>query len=163
MKKAFILLTSLLLPLGLPAQEVQTLSLEDCRQMAVAASRDLEQARIDVQMAGYDRKIALANYFPNVSATGAYLYNNRDIALVSESGEERRRFANGVLSQMDRAYLAAVQTYNRLLAQRNKMLKDGNVDWDLMDVFDARMAAAAQPAYEARTRLAEDLRPVIQS
>ena len=60
-------------------------------------------------------------------------------------------------------YLAAVQTYNRLLAQRNKMLKDGNVDWELMDVFDARMAAAAQPAYEARKRFAEDLRPVIQS
>ena len=85
-----------------------------------------------------------------------------DIALVSESGEERRRFANGVLSQMDRAYLAAVQTYNRLLAQRNKALKDGNVDWDLMEVFDARMAAAAQPVHEARRRLAEDLRPVIQ-
>ena len=85
-----------------------------------------------------------------------------DIALVSESGEERRRFANGVLSQMDRAYLAAVQTYNRLLAQRNRMLKDGNVDWDLMDVFDARMAAAAQPVHAARKRLAEDLRPVIQ-
>ena len=48
-----------------------------------------------------------------------------DIALVSESGEERRRFANGVLSQMDRAYLAAVQTYNRLLAQRNKCSRTG--------------------------------------
>ena len=77
-----------------------------------------------------------------------------DIALVSESGEERRRFVNGVLSQMDRSYLAAIQTYNRLLAQRNKMLKDGNVDWDLMAVFDARMAAAAQPVFEARKRLA---------
>ena len=86
-----------------------------------------------------------------------------DISLVSESGEERRRFANGVLSQMDRSYLAAVQTYNRLLAQRNKMLKDGSVDWDLMAVFDARMAAAAVPVFEGRKRLAEDLRPVIQS
>ena len=84
-----------------------------------------------------------------------------DISLVSESGEERRRFANGVLSQMDRSYLAAVQTYNRLLSQRNKMLKDGSVDWDLMAVFDARMAAAAVPVYEARKRLAEDLVPVI--
>ena len=71
-----------------------------------------------------------------------------DIALVSDSGEERRRFANGVLSQMDRSYLAAVQTYNRLLAQRNKMLKDGSVDWDLMEVFDTRMEAAALPVYE---------------
>ena len=86
-----------------------------------------------------------------------------DITLVSESGEERRRFANGVLSQMDRNYLAAVQTYNRLLSQRNRLLKEGPVDWDLMDVFDARMAAAAVPVFEARKRLAEDLVPVIGS
>ena len=86
-----------------------------------------------------------------------------DIALVSESGEERRRFANGVLSQMDRGYLAALQTYNRLLAQRNRMLKDGAVDPELMEVFDARMAAAAAPVHEARKRLAEELGPVIQS
>jgi DNA replication and repair protein RecF len=86
-----------------------------------------------------------------------------DITLVSESGEERRRFANGVLSQMDRNYLAAVQTYNRLLSQRNRLLKEGQVDWDLMGVFDARMAAAAVPVFEARKRLAEDLVPVIGS
>ena len=86
-----------------------------------------------------------------------------DISLVSESGEERRRFANGVLSQMDRGYLAAVQSYNRLLAQRNKMLKDGSVDGDLMAVFDARMAAAAVPVYEGRKRLASELQPVIQA
>ena len=86
-----------------------------------------------------------------------------DIALVSDSGEERRRFANGVLSQMDRSYLAAVQTYNRLLAQRNKMLKDGPVDWDLMEVFDSRMEAAALPVYEARKRFTEELKPVIRS
>ena len=86
-----------------------------------------------------------------------------DSSLVSESGEERRRFANGVLSQMDRSYLAAVQTYNRLLSQRNRMLKEGAPDRDLLAVFDARMAAAAAPVHEARRRLAGQLRPVIQS
>lgn len=98
MKKIIILLSSILLPLGVMAQEARTLTLEDCRQMAVAASRDLEQARLDVEMAGYDRKIALANYFPNISATGAYLYNNRDIALVSDSQSEMLRNA-GTLMQ----------------------------------------------------------------
>lgn len=86
-----------------------------------------------------------------------------DNSLVSESGEERRRFANAVLSQMDRSYLAAVQTYNRLLGQRNRMLKDGRVDSDLLAVFDTRMAAAAVPVHEGRSRLAESLRPVVQS
>ena len=46
-----------------------------------------------------------------------------DISMVSDSGEERRRFVNSVLSQMDREYMTALQQYNRLLLQRNKMLK----------------------------------------
>ena len=117
MKKVSILLTALLLPLGLPAQEVQTLSLEDCRQMAVAASRDLEQARIDVQMAGYDRKIALANYFPNVSATGAYLYNNRDIALVSDSQSELLRNAGTLMQNQLNA--GAANAIGQLSTQMN--------------------------------------------
>ena len=84
-----------------------------------------------------------------------------DIALVSESGEERRRLSNAVLSQMDREYLAAVQCYNRLLAQRNRMLKEAAPDQALLAVIDERMLAPAASIHEARARLAEELRPVV--
>ena len=66
-----------------------------------------------------------------------------DSVLVSDSGEERRRLSNAVLSQMDREYMAAVQAYNRLLAQRNKMLKDMAPDASLLEVMDSRMAQHA--------------------
>ena len=85
-----------------------------------------------------------------------------DISLVSEPGAERRRFANAVLSQMDREYLAAVQAYNRLLQERNRLLKDGDPDEDLLAVFDARMEGAAAPVYAARKRFAEELGPVVE-
>ena len=84
-----------------------------------------------------------------------------DGALVSESGEERRRLANAVLSQMDREYLAAIQAYNRLLAQRNRLLKEDWVDSGLLDVLDARMDAQAQKVFQARRKLAEDLLPIV--
>ena len=86
-----------------------------------------------------------------------------DIALVSESGEERRRLSNAVLSQMDREYLAAIQAYNRLLAQRNKILKDPAPDPALLEVVDARMVAPAAMVHSARARLAADLQPVVAS
>ena len=73
----------LLMPLGAAAQ--QMLTLDDCHRMAVESSKTLTQARTQVEMAGYDRKIALANYFPNVSVSGTYQYNDRDIALVSDA------------------------------------------------------------------------------
>ncbi len=84
-----------------------------------------------------------------------------DISLVSESGEERRRFVNAVLSQMDREYMAALQQYNRLLLQRNKILKDPLPDRSLIDVLDMRLSVLAEPVYLARKKFIDDLRPVV--
>ena len=85
-----------------------------------------------------------------------------DISLVSESGDERRRFVNAVLSQMDHEYMSAMQQYNRLLLQRNKMLKEMNPDRSLLEVIDMKMGALAQPVYEARKKFVEDLKPIVK-
>ncbi len=85
-----------------------------------------------------------------------------DVAMVSETGEERRKFCNAVLSQMSAEYLNAVQNYSRLLLQRNAMLKNGQPDWALMDIIDSQMEAFAKPVYEMRASLAEDLSKRIQ-
>ncbi len=81
--------------------------------------------------------------------------------MVSESGEERRRFVNAVLSQMDREYMTSLQQYNRLLQQRNKMLKEMDPDRSLLEVIDMRMSALAEPIYQARKKFVEDLNPII--
>ena len=85
-----------------------------------------------------------------------------DVSMVSESGEERRKFVNAVLSQMDHEYLVALQQYNRLLLQRNKMLKDMNPDRSLLEVIDMRMAALAEPVYKARKKFVDDLKPIVR-
>jgi len=84
-----------------------------------------------------------------------------DISLVSESGDERRRFANGVLSQMDRKYLSAVQQYARLLMQRNRLLKEKVYDEELLTVFDDKMSVQAKIVHDARKSLAGKLDPII--
>jgi DNA replication and repair protein RecF len=85
-----------------------------------------------------------------------------DISMVSESGEERRRFVNAVLSQMDREYMTSLQQYNRLLLQRNKMLKEQDVDRGLLEVIDMRMSAFAEPVFQARKKFVEELTPIVQ-
>ena len=92
--------------LAAQAQE-RVLTLEDCREMALKQSKELDQARIQTEMAGYDKKIALANYFPKVSATGAYVYNSRNIALVNEDQSDRIR--NMGTNVQDKMWLAAQQ------------------------------------------------------
>ena len=85
-----------------------------------------------------------------------------DISMVSESGDERRRFVNAVLSQMDREYLTGMQQYNRLLQLRNRLLKDPGSDDALMDAYDERLSALATPLSERRRRFTEDLYPIIK-
>ncbi len=83
MKKTCLLLALCLAALSLHAQP-QCLTLDDCRQMALQADKNLEQARTQIEMAGYDKKIARAHFFPKVQASGSYIYNNRDISLISD-------------------------------------------------------------------------------
>ena len=84
-----------------------------------------------------------------------------DTTMVSDSGDERRRFVNAVLSQMDRGYLSDVIQYNRLLLQRNKLLRDGCSDEGLMETFDLRLSSLADPIFRRRSSFCEDLEPVV--
>lgn len=84
-----------------------------------------------------------------------------DSSLVSDSGEQRRRFVNSVLSQMDKEYLSNVQTYNKYLQQRNKILKSGEPDEFLLDSIDERMSYYARPIFEKRLAFAQALAPVV--
>lgn len=104
---------------------------------------------------------AYARFSEHIGVLPVVLVSPSDISLVSESGEERRRFANSVLSQLDREYLYSLQQYNRLLAQRNVMLKSPLPDEGLMEVLDARMEKLAVPVHEARRKFVEDISPVV--
>ncbi len=96
-RTAFLLSLLLSSTLAGAQQASYTLTLDDCRQLAVENSKELDQARIQKEMAGYDRKIAMANYFPKVTATGAYIYNNRDVNLISEEQSQRLTSAGTAL------------------------------------------------------------------
>ncbi|HLO58330.1 MAG TPA: DNA replication/repair protein RecF [Bacteroidales bacterium] len=89
----------------------------------------------------------------------------QDSSLIMEGSEERRRFLNNVISQYDRTYLEDVLQYNRVLAQRNKLLKDtwnqrGNQD--LMEVYDAQMEVPAGRIFRSRMLFSEKMIPVFR-
>lgn len=102
-----------------------------------------------------DGKVCKAN--EHIGTLPVVMVSPGDIALVSESGLDRRKFLNGVLSQLDRKYLSDIQQYTRLLAQRNKMLKEDRIDGELLKVMDLRMSACAAPVYGARRKFSENL------
>lgn len=83
-----------------------------------------------------------------------------DNSMVSEAGEERRKFVNSVLSQMDAEYLSSVQKYTRLLSQRNQAIKSGTTD--MLATYDYGLARLGTPIFEARKKFISELLPVVQ-
>jgi DNA replication and repair protein RecF len=103
----------------------------------------------------YDRASEHVGLVPVVVVTPS------DSALVSDAAEERRRFLNGFLSQLDRQYLGAAVRYNRLLAERNKLLKT-SASGELMDVMDMQLAASGETIHARRAELIEQITPLAE-
>ena len=86
-----------------------------------------------------------------------------DTVLVNGSGEERRKFLTLILSQIDKEYLKMMQQYNQMLLQRNKLLKEDYVCWELVETIDFRMSICADYIYKKRCELCELLQEKVYS
>jgi DNA replication and repair protein RecF len=88
------------------------------------------------------------------------LVSPMDAMLISDAAEERRRYINGFISQFDREYMMALIRYNATLAERNKFLKISS-DEQMLQIYDAQLAASAAKIYEARSRVVAEMRPIV--
>lgn len=67
-----------------------------------------------------------------------------DADIIREGNEFRRKFFDGAISQIDKAYLSDLIAYNRILRQRNEHLKGESIDHQLLDTYDAQMLPLAK-------------------
>lgn len=76
-----------LLLLGLAVSGNCTVTLDSCRNMAIANNRQLKIANEKVVRAGYQRKTARAAYLPALDAQASYLYNQKELSLIEEDAK----------------------------------------------------------------------------
>ncbi len=86
-----------------------------------------------------------------------------DIFLVSGGSEERRKFIDGLISQIKPDYLYLLSRYNQALTQRNKLLKqEEEPDITLMETYEEVMAETGEQIYLQRKQLIDAFIPVFQ-
>jgi len=89
-----------------------------------------------------------------------------DTLMATEGSEERRRFLDNTLSQLDREYLKNLILYNKVLKQRNSALKKfqetRSFNPDLIDTYDEQLLAPANIIFSKRKKFIESFRPVFQ-
>ncbi len=87
-----------------------------------------------------------------------------DGRLIVEGSDERRKYVDGVISQFDHVYLETLISYNKLLHQRNAMLKSmqQSHDRNLVQVMNDQMVPLAVKIFSKRREFIDKLNPVFQ-
>ncbi|MEI7801013.1 MAG: DNA replication/repair protein RecF [Bacteroidota bacterium] len=89
-----------------------------------------------------------------------------DIVLILEGSEERRKWLDNTISQVNGLYLNDLMQYNRILSQRNALLKQWasgvRRDKQLMNVFDDQLVSLGKQIFEERKKCLQTLIPILQ-
>ena len=80
MKRTILLLTYVVTVSCMHAQRM--LTLEECRNLAIQNNKELQISGEKIKMADNEKKAAFTKYFPQLSANGAYMWNQKDINLL---------------------------------------------------------------------------------
>ena len=78
-----------------------------------------------------------------------------DVELIIGGSEERRKFMDTILSQLDRHYLQQLIDYTKILQQRNSLLKQANesgkMNEALLQVFNEQLSELGEWIFNQRT------------
>jgi DNA replication and repair protein RecF len=86
-----------------------------------------------------------------------------DISLIADGSEERRKFMDGVISQIDNSYLTHLLKYNNALKQRNALLKqEETIDESLLEIWEEQMAFHGTHIHNERKKFIGNFIPIFQ-
>lgn len=91
-------------------------------------------------------------------------FSPEDLNIIKNGPVERRRFLDSELCQLDRIYLADLTNYNKILAQRNKLLKDMIYRPGLSDtlpVWDMQLIETGKKIIRRRKQFVDELREIV--
>jgi DNA replication and repair protein RecF len=90
-----------------------------------------------------------------------------DQFLIHEGSGERRRLMDNLLCQTDDHYLQCLLQYNRLIQQRNALLKQFALqrrwDADLLEALDVRIPESARYIFQCRRQMTDTILPDFRS
>lgn len=108
----------------------------------------------------YDKLAEHIGRFPSV------VISPYDTNLIVEGSETRRKFIDSIISQFDRYYLDTLIRYNKVLQQRNALLKQFQelriFDQESIEVWDVQLIQLGEEIYKKRQDFLTDFIPVFQ-
>ena len=91
-------------------------------------------------------------------------FSPEDLNIIKNGPSERRRFMDLELCQLNKVYLQELTSYNKVLNQRNKLLKDIGFQpglTDTLDVWDMQLVQYGEKIIQRRIRFIEEVNAII--
>ncbi|MEP7251554.1 MAG: DNA replication and repair protein RecF [Ginsengibacter sp.] len=89
-----------------------------------------------------------------------------DIGMITGGSEERRKYLDTLISQVDQEYLRELITYNKVIQQRNSFLKNessqSSFNTPLLEAIDAQLIGPGNYIFKTRQKFTKQLIPLIQ-
>lgn len=144
---------------------------EDEAHIRMFVRRDEMQYKIDMHLKKNKSKGIAINGIPIRKASELFgivniiFFSPEDLNIIKNGPAERRRFLDLELCQLHQYYLEELIQYNKVVAQRNKLLKEIGFSPELactLDVWDEQMVAYGTRIIRERTAFVERLNGILK-
>jgi len=141
------------------------------RLEAIFQKEGKEQKLVCINRGGNKKEIWLNDipyekFSKHIGTFPAVMIAPDDIELITGTSDHRRRYIDTVLSQSDPDYLQQLIMYNKVLQQRNSLLKnwenDRNNSPELLNILDAQLIEPGNHIHIKRTAFSMQLIPLVQ-
>ena len=143
---------------------------EDESHIKMQLRKDDVPYRIDMHLKKNKTKGVAVNGIPIRRASELFgivnvvFFSPEDLNIIKEGPAGRRRFIDLELSQLDKIYLSNLTNYNRIINQRNALLKDIYNHQNLaetLDIWDMQLAEYGTRVLERRQQFIEQVNGII--
>lgn len=109
-------------------------------------------------------KVRLKKVSELLGLLNVVFFSPEDLSIIKNEPEKRRRFVDMELCQIDTLYLNDLNNYNKVLNQRNTLLKDISFHpeyKDMISIYDLQLVSYGSRLIERRKKFVEEMNPII--
>ena len=145
---------------------------EDMARVKTAATKKFGPISVEVTISAVAGKagkqikvndIPIAKMGELMGVVTCVFFSPDELRLIKEAPSDRRRFMDIDISQMDKVYFYNLLRYNKILQQRNALLKTmgaGTDEMRALDIWDEQLAKIGAEIIERRAVFCEELKSV---
>lgn len=128
--------------------------------------------RIDMHIRKSKPKVIAINGIPIKRAIELFgivsfiFFSPEDLMIIKNGPSDRRKFIDMELCQIDKIYLSDLTNYNKIITQRNKLLKDLNFKFDkslynTLDIWDMQLISYGKKIIKRREEFIDQINDII--